>query len=50
MLHWNFNSRKFLRPWNTGTYDELCAPGSWDHWRYYDRVWSLPIPGRFRSG
>lgn len=26
MLHWNFNSRKFLRPWNTGTYDELCAP------------------------
>ena len=26
MLHWKFNSRKFLRPWNTGTYDELCAP------------------------
>jgi len=26
MLHWNFNARKFLRPWNTGTYDELCAP------------------------
>jgi len=26
MLHWNFNSRKFLRPWNAGTYDELCAP------------------------
>ena len=26
MLHWNFNSKKFLRPWNTGTYDELCAP------------------------
>jgi xylan 1,4-beta-xylosidase len=26
MLHWNFNSRKFLRPWNIGTYDELCAP------------------------
>ena len=26
MLHWNFNPRKFLRPWNTGTYDELCAP------------------------
>ena len=26
MLHWNFHSRKFLRPWNTGTYDELCAP------------------------
>ncbi|MEO7121420.1 MAG: discoidin domain-containing protein [Ginsengibacter sp.] len=26
MLHWKFISRKFLRPWNTGTYDELCAP------------------------
>ena len=26
MLHWKFHSRKFLRPWNTGTYDELCAP------------------------
>ncbi len=26
MLHWNFNSKRFLRPWNTGTYDELCAP------------------------
>jgi len=26
LLHWNFISRKFLRPWNTGTYDELCAP------------------------
>ncbi len=26
MLNWNFVSRKFLRPWNTGTYDELCAP------------------------
>src|SRR5678809_1569868 len=26
MLHWNFNSKKFLRPWNTGTYDEFCAP------------------------
>lgn len=25
MLHWNFISRKFLRPWNAG-YDELCAP------------------------
>lgn len=25
MLHWNFVSRKFLRPWNT-SYDELCAP------------------------
>lgn len=27
MLNWNFISRKFLRPWNTGTYDDLCAPG-----------------------
>jgi len=26
MLNWHFVSRKFLRPWNTGTYDELCAP------------------------
>lgn len=26
MSSWNFISRKFLRPWNTGTYDELCAP------------------------
>lgn len=26
MLHWNYVSRRFLRPWNTGTYDELCAP------------------------
>lgn len=26
MLNWNYVSRKFLRPWNTGTYDELCAP------------------------
>ncbi|MDE3212965.1 MAG: family 43 glycosylhydrolase, partial [Bacteroidota bacterium] len=25
MLHWHFNSRRFLRPWNAG-YDELCAP------------------------
>ena len=25
LLHWNFMSRKFLRPWNQG-YDELCAP------------------------
>jgi hypothetical protein len=24
---WNFVSKKFLRPWNKGTYDELCAPG-----------------------
>jgi hypothetical protein len=27
MLNWNFVSKRFLRPWNTGTYDELCAPG-----------------------
>ena len=26
LMNWNFISRKFLRPWNTGTYDELCAP------------------------
>jgi xylan 1,4-beta-xylosidase len=26
MLHWNFIAKKFLRPWNTNTYDELCAP------------------------
>jgi xylan 1,4-beta-xylosidase len=26
MLHWTFNSKKFLRPWNGGVYDELCAP------------------------
>ena len=26
LLNWKFVSRKFLRPWNTGTYDELCAP------------------------
>jgi len=25
MLHWTFNARRFLRPWNAG-YDELCAP------------------------
>ncbi len=25
MLHWQYNSRRFLRPWNAG-YDELCAP------------------------
>ena len=25
MLHWNFISKKFLRPWNK-SYDELCAP------------------------
>ncbi|MBS1653670.1 MAG: xylosidase, partial [Bacteroidetes bacterium] len=26
MLNWHFISKKFLRPWNTNTYDELCAP------------------------
>lgn len=26
MMKWNFISKRFLRPWNTGTYDELCAP------------------------
>jgi hypothetical protein len=26
MLNWKFVSKKFLRPWNAGTYDELCAP------------------------
>lgn len=26
MLNWKFNERKFLRPWNKGTWDELCAP------------------------
>jgi xylan 1,4-beta-xylosidase len=26
MLNWKFISKTFLRPWNTGTYDELCAP------------------------
>jgi xylan 1,4-beta-xylosidase len=27
LLNWNFISKKFLRPWNKNTYDELCAPG-----------------------
>ncbi len=27
LVNWNFISRKFLRPWNKDTYDELCAPG-----------------------
>ncbi len=27
LLNWNFISKKFLRPWNGGVYDELCAPG-----------------------
>lgn len=26
LMNWKFLSRKFLRPWNVGTYDELCAP------------------------
>lgn len=26
MLNWKFINRKFLRPWNGGVYDELCAP------------------------
>jgi hypothetical protein len=26
MLNWKFVSKKFLRPWNAGIYDELCAP------------------------
>lgn len=26
MLNWKFIAKKFLRPWNTGTYDELCVP------------------------
>src|SRR4026208_1643639 len=26
LLNWTFISKKFLRPWNKGTYDELCAP------------------------
>ncbi len=26
MLNWKFISKKFLRPWHTGVYDELCAP------------------------
>ncbi len=27
MLHWNFVSRKFLKPWHN-VYDELCAPAT----------------------
>ena len=26
MLNWKFISKKFLRAWNGGVYDELCAP------------------------
>ncbi len=26
MMNWKFISKKFLRSWNAGTYDELCAP------------------------
>jgi hypothetical protein len=32
MLNWNFVSKKFLRPWNAGVYDELCAPAIGDCW------------------
>jgi xylan 1,4-beta-xylosidase len=28
MLHWNFISKKFLKPWHH-VYDELCAPAVW---------------------
>jgi xylan 1,4-beta-xylosidase len=28
MLNWTFNPRKFLRPWNSDTQDELCAPAA----------------------
>ncbi|KGE13096.1 family 43 glycosylhydrolase [Sphingobacterium deserti] len=26
MVNWQFQSKKFLRPWNGDVYDELCAP------------------------
>lgn len=26
LLNWNYIAKRFLRPWNVGTYDELCAP------------------------
>lgn len=26
MLNWHYIPKKFLRPWNGGVYDELCAP------------------------
>lgn len=26
MLHWHYVAKRFLRPWNGGVYDELCAP------------------------
>lgn len=26
MLNWTYVAKRFLRSWNTGTYDELCAP------------------------
>ncbi|MEO6316050.1 MAG: family 43 glycosylhydrolase [Chitinophagaceae bacterium] len=26
MIKWTFIAKKFLRPWNAGVYDELCAP------------------------
>ncbi|MBK9014550.1 MAG: hypothetical protein IPM82_10970 [Saprospiraceae bacterium] len=28
MLNWNFHKRPFLRPWNSETKDDLCAPAS----------------------
>ena len=27
MLNWAFHERRFLRPWNSETKDDLCAPG-----------------------
>ena len=27
MLNWTFHERRFLRPWNQETKDDLCAPG-----------------------
>ncbi len=27
MLNWTFHERRFLRPWNNKTKDDLCAPG-----------------------
>lgn len=26
LLNWNYIAKRFLRPWHTGIYDELCAP------------------------
>jgi xylan 1,4-beta-xylosidase len=49
MNKWNFVSRKFLRPWNGGVYDELCAP------RLESLViqclfWARPTPANLPSG